>query len=150
MLFTKRTTADHPDFIALIKQLDHELWDELKEDQATYNPFNLVADVKTAVIIYDDETPVAIGCYKKYNSDTVEIKRMFVQKPHRGKGISKMVLHELEQWAIENGFKNAVLETSIFFEVAKKLYRQAGYAVIPNYDQYKGLKDSVCMKKILS
>jgi hypothetical protein len=61
-----------------------------------------------------------------------------------------MVLHELEQWAIENGFKNAVLETSIFFEVAKKLYRQAGYAVIPNYDQYKGLKDSVCMKKILS
>jgi hypothetical protein len=35
MLFTKRTTADHPDFIALIKQLDHELWDELKEDQAT-------------------------------------------------------------------------------------------------------------------
>lgn len=149
MLIIKRTTANHPDFIALIKKLDHELWNELKEDQATYDPFNFVSDVTTAIIIYDDDKPVAIGCYKKYNSNTVEIKRMYVQKSYRGKGISKTVLLELEKWAIENGFEYAVLETSIYFEVAKSLYRKAGYEAIPNYDQYKDLKDSVCMKKML-
>ncbi len=74
---------------------------------------------------------------------------MYVQKSYRGKGISKTVLLELEKWAIENGFEYAVLETSIYFEVAKSLYRKAGYEAIPNYDQYKDLKDSVCMKKML-
>ena len=93
--------------------------------------------------------PVACGCYKKYNNETVEIKRMYVDKNYSGKGISKMVLYELEKWAIENGFDYAILETSIHFNVAQSLYKNAGYYVIDNYDQYAGLEESVCMKKKL-
>ena len=51
--------------------------------------------------------------------------------------------------AIEEGVKYAILETSIHFDVAKNLYQKAGYVVIPNYDQYEGLEESVCMKKKL-
>lgn len=146
----KRTTANDADFQMLVKKLDHELWNELKEDQATYDQYNIVIDIPTAVVIYNDETPVACGCFKEFDEQTVEIKRMFVQKDHRGKGLSKQILSELEQWAKQKNYRWSVLETSIHFSVAQNLYSASGYKVIPNYGQYAGLPESVCMKKELS
>jgi GNAT superfamily N-acetyltransferase len=145
---TRATTAN-ADFIRLVDNLDSELWNELNEDMNTYDQYNKVPDIKTAIIIYDNAVPVAIGCYKEYDAETVEIKRMYVDKAYRGKSISKLVLKELEQWAIENGFQYSILETSIYFDVAQTLYKRAGYVVIPNYDQYEGLEESICMKKKL-
>jgi GNAT superfamily N-acetyltransferase len=145
----KRTTSNDKDFQWLIKQLDSELWNELQEDQAQYDQYNKVPDLNTVVVVYVDDQPAASGCFKKYNADTVEIKRMFVVKEHRGKNLSKMVLNELEHWAAESGFTYAILETSIHFIPATTLYKNAGYKIIPNYDQYKGLEESVCMKKSL-
>jgi hypothetical protein len=148
-LSIKRTHGSDPDFQLLISHLDRELWDELKEDQATYDQYNKVPDIKTAIVVYHNSIPVASGCFKKFTDDTAEIKRMFVEKECRGKGISKTVLNELEKWAGESGFTNAVLETSVHFKIAKSLYENAGYKIIPNYGQYKDLPDSVCMKKEL-
>jgi GNAT superfamily N-acetyltransferase len=145
----KRTTTGDKDFVQLIKRLDHELWNELHEDQATYDQYNKVPDIKTAVLVYANEEPVACGCFKEYDTDTVEIKRMFVQKEFRGKGLSKKVLQELERWAIENQFRFAVLETSIHFQTARRLYETSGYRIICNYGPYAGLAESVCMKKEL-
>ena len=146
----KRTTSNDKDFQWLITQLDSELFGELKEDQLKYDQYNKVPDLNTVVVISVGDQPVASGCFKKYNDDTVEIKRMFVVKEHRRKGLSKLILDELEDWAIESGFKYAILETSIHFIPATTLYKSAGYKVIPNYDQYKDLEESVCMKKELN
>lgn len=145
----KRTDSNDPDFQFLILRLDHELWNELNEDQATYDQFNKVPDLSTVIVIYLNAIPVACGCFKKYNEDTVEIKRMFVDKSYRGKGISKLMLFELEKWARESKFRYAILETSIHFKTARTLYANAGYMIIDNYDQYAGLEESVCMKKEL-
>jgi hypothetical protein len=146
----KRTVGTDPDFRLLISHLDHELWNELKEDQATYDQYNKVPDIRTALVLYINEKPVASGCFKKCKQDTIEIKRMFVEKEFRGKGLAKSVLDELEKWAFESGFKYAVLETSIHFKPARALYNQAGYEIIENYDPYAGLKESVCMRKKLA
>ena len=143
----KRTTSADKDFQKLVTHLDHELWNELKEDQATYDQFNKVPDLSTVLVVYQDGQPVACGCFKQVDANTVEIKRMFVEKQWRGKGLSKLVLHALEQWAIELGFKNAILETSIHFDTARSLYASSGYTIIPNYPPYEGLTESVCMKK---
>jgi len=145
----KRTTTSDEDFQRLVEQLDHELWKELQEDQATYDQFNKVPDIKTAIVVYAGDQPVAIGCFKQFSVDTVEIKRMFVQKAYRRKGLSKIVLSELENWAAELGYQFAVLETSVHFETAKNLYASNGYIIIPNYGQYAELEESVCMKKTL-
>ena len=149
-LNTRRTSTSDPDFIYLIASLDNELWFELHEDQATYDQYNKVPGISTAIIVYDKEKPIACGCYKEYNTSTVEIKRMFVEKHYRGHGIAKLLLEKLENWARENGFQYAILETSVHFTVAKNLYQNAGYIIVPNYDQYEGLKESVCMKKKLA
>jgi len=145
----KRTTASDSDFKALVAALDTELWDELQEDQATYDQYNKVPDVQTAVVIYDKQVAVACGCFKVYNENTVEIKRMFVTKSYRGNGLSKIVLSALESWALEESYTFAILETSIHFTAAKKLYLSNGYNIIPNYGQYAGLEESVCMRKTL-
>lgn len=145
----KRTGSDDPDFQLLVSHLDHELWNELKEDQAAYDQYNKVPGINTVLVLYVDKMPVACGCFKEHNKVTVEIKRMFVEKEYRGQGLSIQVLDELEKWAKELGFRYAILETSIHFQAAKALYTGAGYHIIENYDQYKGLAESVCMKKKL-
>jgi len=145
----KRTTSSDPDFILLVKLLDHELWNELNEDMQTYDQYNKVPDLTTVVLIYVNDEPVASGCFKQFDNETAEIKRMFVKKSNRGLGLSKQILLSLEQWALETGYKQCILETSIHFETAKTLYKSNGYSIIPNYPPYVGLPESVCMKKQL-
>lgn len=123
----KRTTASNDDFQLLVKKLDHELWVELEEDQATYDQYNKLPDLLTAVVAYHNDKPVACGCFKTIADDSIEIKRMFVCKEQRGKGLSKKILCELEQWAKEKNYKYAVLETSIHFTTARNLYTTNGY-----------------------
>jgi|SRR6476620_7149907 len=145
----KRTISSDKNFQILISHLDHELWNELNEDQATYDQFNKVPDLDTVLIAYKGEQAVACGCFKEIAPGTVEIKRMFVEKEWRGKGLSKVILKGLEQWALELGYVYAILETSIHFATARKLYETSGYDIIPNYPPYQALTESVCMKKQL-
>jgi hypothetical protein len=146
----KRTTSSDKDFELLVAHLDNELWNELNEDQAQYDQYNKVPNLPTVVVVYVNDQPAACGCFKKHGVDTIEIKRMFVEKGYRRKGLSKMVLSELEKWALEMDARYAILETSIHFTAAKTLYMKVGYQVIPNYDQYAGLTESVCLKKDLT
>jgi GNAT superfamily N-acetyltransferase len=132
-----------------VRLLDHELWNELNEDMQTYDQYNKVPDLNTVLLVYHGDEPVACGCFKSFDEQTAEIKRMFVKKSFRGLGLSKKVLHSLEEWALETGYSQTILETSIYFETAKTLYQTNGYSIIPNYPPYTGLHDSVCMKKHL-
>ncbi len=148
-LTIKRINSNDEDFKLLIMHLDKELWDQAMEDQSIRDQYNKVPSLNTALVIYEIEKPVACGCFKQYDDTTVEIKRMYVEKVYRGKGVSKLLLNELETWANELGYKFAVLETGIQFKVAQTLYETSGYQIIPNYGQYAGMEESICMKKEL-
>ena len=74
---------------------------------------------------------------------------MYVTKAHRGKGIAKIILNELEKEAIKQGFKKTRLETGDKLKAAVSLYEKSAYRRIPNYDQYKGMKTSLCFEKSL-
>jgi len=76
-----------------------------------------------------------------------EIKRMFVRPERRGRGIARSILSELETWAGELGFLECILETGLKQPEAIELYRKSGYETIPNYGQYEGVENSVCMRK---
>ena len=145
----KRTTTDDQNFLLLVAELDFELWNELAEDQATYDQYNKVPAIATAIVLFEENVPAACGCFKEIDDRTVEIKRMFVRKAYRGKGYSKRILHELEKWAVSLGYRFALLERSIHFSIAKQLYQSNGYEIISNYPPYTDLPESVCMKKEL-
>ncbi len=94
-----------------------------------------------------NEEAVGCGAIKKYDADTMEVKRMFTLPESRGKGIAKKVLTELETWASEMAFQKCILETGIKQLAAIALYQKRGYARIENYDQYVGVTNSVCFGK---
>lgn len=87
------TDAANLDFIRLTKELDESLneisADRPEEERTKYTSFNELSDMTKAIVIYDKE--IAIGCaaFKKYTTDTVEVKRVFISKNYRGKGLSK-------------------------------------------------------------
>jgi len=145
----KRTSNTETDFKKLISKLDKYLSIVNGEQDAFYAPNNVLDPLDTAVIAYYNNKPVGCGCFKRYDEDSVEIKRMYVDPDLRGRGIASTILNELEKWAKENGFKYTVLETGLKLDDANALYRKQGYEVIENYGQYAGIASSVCMKKTL-
>jgi GNAT superfamily N-acetyltransferase len=148
-IILKRTSNTETDFKKLISKLDKYLSIVNGEQDAFYAPNNVLDPLDTAVIAYYNNKPVGCGCFKRYDEDSVEIKRMYVDPDLRGRGIASTILNELEKWAKENGFNYTVLETGLKLDDANALYRKQGYEVIENYGQYAGITSSVCMKKTL-
>jgi putative acetyltransferase len=145
-----KTDSNNAGFIKLIKLLDNDLNDRYGELQKQYKKHNKVDYIKDVVIIYKDEVPVACGAFKEHDIDTIELKRIFVIKENRRQGLSKLIIRELEELAINIGWKHILLETGIKQHEAIDLYKNAGYRIIQNYEPYIGNSNSVCMKKDLS
>lgn len=142
-----RTDSDNPGFRELISLLDAEMTQRYGELQKKYNQFNIIESNTTVVVAYDLDSPVGCGCFRRYDKVTAEIKRMFVKPGYRGTGIAEKILTELERWASESGYSSAILETAIKQPEAIRFYTRLGYVRIPNYGQYEGDENSICMSK---
>ncbi len=142
-----RTTSENSDFQALVALLDHYLRVLDGDDHAFYAQFNKTANIRHVVLACADEQAVGCGAFKEYRPQEVEIKRMFVQPEWRGQGVGQAVLAELERWAEEENYQSCVLETGKRQPEAVRLYEGSGYVHTPNFGQYVGDENSVCMKK---
>jgi len=150
MINIKRTTSADNDFINLVRLLDADLAIRDGDDHAFYDQFNKIDTIKYAVVAYENNLPVACGALKLFREGVMEVKRMFVLKEHRGKGIASLVLLELEHWAAELGIKKIILETGNQNQPeAVALYKKQGYIVMENYGQYAGVVGSICFEKVL-
>jgi GNAT superfamily N-acetyltransferase len=149
MITLKRTNSDDTDFISLVALLDKDLAIRDGEDHSFYNQFNKIDKIKHAVVYYEDDIAVGCGAFREKETDSVEIKRMYVHPDHRKKGIASQVLAELERWAAEIKYPYTVLETGKKQPEAIALYQKSGYSIIPNYPPYENMENSVCMKKTL-
>jgi putative acetyltransferase len=145
----KRTNSTDTDFRTLITELDADLRIRNGDMMNIYDQHNVIEKIDTVVIAYIDNVPAGSGCFKPFDAEAAEVKRMFVQPDARGNGISKMVLNELETWARELGFKYTVLETGAKQVEALSLYPKSGYVLIPKYGPYIDLPDSICFRKTL-
>jgi len=147
MLTIIRTNSNDQDFINLVKQLDAYLAVKDGRDHAFYDQYNKLDKIKHVVVAYDNNQPVGCGAIKEYDSNTMEVKRMFTLPEYRGKGIATKLLNELEKWTIELGYEKCILETGKRQPEAIALYKKNGYKSIPNYGQYTGMDNSVCFEK---
>jgi putative acetyltransferase len=142
-----KSISSDPDFKFLVNFLDAYLKIIDGEDHVFYASHNKLEDEVDVIICYIENIPVGCGAFKIISTDTVEIKRMYVQPEYRGKGIAVAILQALENWAKALNYKYCKLETGNRMQDAIALYKKAGYAIIPNYDQYIGVANSVCMSK---
>ncbi|CAM3470504.1 N-acetyltransferase domain-containing protein [Flavobacterium longum] len=145
----ERTNSNNNDFQALVQLLDAGLKIIDGDEAPFFAQYNKIDSIKHVVVLYDGEQAVSCGAFKEYEPGVAEIKRMFTREANRGKGFAAMVLEELEQWAAESGYTEAILETGNKMTAAIALYGKSGYERTPNYGQYIGVESSVCMKKML-
>ncbi len=148
----KVTDGQDHDFIDLCRLLDFNLDEIVGEtfQREKYQQYNTLDDIHDVIMIYQDRLPVACGGFKYYDDLTAEIKRVFVKKELRRHGLAKILMRELENRAIEKGFSRLILETGEPLKASMGLYRSIGFTIIANYGQYREMKESICMEKILA
>ena len=144
-----RTTSDSPDFQHLVVELDAYLRIVDGDDHAFYAQFNTIDSLQHVIVCYDQDIAIGCGAFKAYNTQTVEIKRMYTLPQYRGRGVAKSIMAAIENWANEEHFSLAILETGYLQKDAIALYTKIGYEVTNNFGQYEGVATSVCMQKTI-
>lgn len=147
MIRIVRTDSNNEDFIRLVKYLDADLAVKDGEEHAFYAQYNKLDKIKHVIVAYDGDVAVGCGAIKEFSPDAMEVKRMYTNPEHRGKGIATTILNELEKWASELSYSKCVLETGKKQIEALALYPKLGYTRIPNYGQYADKDNSVCFEK---
>ena len=85
------------------------------------------APAGTFLVIEHDGQVVAAGAFMTVGEREVEVKRMWTHADHRGRGLAKRVLAELEAEARRRGATRVVLSTGPRQPEAVRLYLGAGY-----------------------
>jgi GNAT superfamily N-acetyltransferase len=85
----------------------------------------------------------------RWHGDDLEVKRVIVDMAFRGRGISRLLMAELEVAARELGCRRLVLQTGDLQPAAIALYESIGYTLIPPYPPYELLPDALCYEKHL-
>jgi putative acetyltransferase len=149
-IVTVRTNSDDADFRLLTGELDKDLRERNGELMDEYDQHNVISYTDFVVLGYLNGELAGCGCFKEIFNDAAELKRMYVRKSCRGKGVSRAILNELEEIALENGYTYTILETGSKQVEALGLYQKTGYTLMPNYGPYIDLRDSICFKKRLT
>lgn len=97
------------------------------------------------------EAGAAVGCggFWRYAEGSAEIKRMFVVPAARGRGLSRLLLQELEARAGAAGYRETRLETGTEQPEALALYTAAGYEPMFLYGEFKDDPRSRCFRRLL-
>lgn len=145
-----RTTSQDINFKKLVTALDKDLKIKNGDKNDFFAQYNHAAAINNVIIAYVDELPVGCGAFKEFDSDTAEIKRMYVAPDFRCRGIASEILNELEKWAAELQYKKCILETGDKMKEAIGLYQKHQFQKMKNYSPYENIASSLCFKKSIN
>jgi GNAT superfamily N-acetyltransferase len=81
-----------------------------------------------------EHRPVGCGGVRRLRGATGEVKRLFVPRVFRGRGVGRAVLEALEERARARGIEALRLDTAGDQPAALTLFRSAGYRPIADYN----------------
>ena len=127
---------DHPEAVRLIAEVQQEYVSRYGgEDQSPVNPAEFAPPRGLFLVGYDGTAGVACGGWRTHGAGA-EIKRMYVTRAARRRGLARLMLAELERTARAAGHRRVILETGSKQPEAIALYRSAGYTEIPAFGYY--------------
>jgi ribosomal protein S18 acetylase RimI-like enzyme len=150
----------HPDVVALTREVQAH-YSQLyggPGDESVVEVADFQAPTGHFVVGYVEGSPVAMGGWRRLGDrpglpspNAAEIKRMYVAPSARRRGLSHIVLAELEASARAAGIDWLVLETGRPQASAVELYRSSGYTEIDgtSYGHYASDPLSVHLGKSL-
>ena len=100
---------------------------------------------------YLDSDLLGIGAVKRVEATPRygEIKNLFVDPKHRGRGASRIIMSALEQHLLDNIIMHCYLETGPNQPESIGLYKSLGYRECPAYGDYQPDPLSLFMEKKL-
>lgn len=83
------------------------------------------------------EAVVGCAALRRLNDkpDCGEIKRLYVQPPHRGQGIADLLLEALESYAKKSGYQWLYLDTAAEMKAATRFYQRKGFLPCQRYNE---------------
>ena len=97
-------------------------------------PADFAAPAGSFVVAYEDGVALGCGGLKRLDERSAEIKRMFVAPAARGRGVARLILHELERIAAARGYSLVRLDTGRAQPHALALYQSEQYSAIGDYN----------------
>jgi GrpB-like predicted nucleotidyltransferase (UPF0157 family)/GNAT superfamily N-acetyltransferase len=134
----ERARPDEPEVLALydafIREADGPLGIDLEAEIAAGPPAELVPPNGLLLLARVDGEPAGLGGVRYLDTEFAEVKSMFVSPAHRGIGLGRRLLSELEDVARRQDCRAVRLDTSDYLSGAVGLYRSAGYREVPAYN----------------
>lgn len=134
-------------FIKLVRELDKGYYQRIGEELSRYDKYNSLETHHVVILLMNSNEGVACASYRVFNKNSVEFKRVYVKKEYRKKGIAFKIIKQLEQDAIEKGFKHAYIITGKNNIPAIRLYEKLDYYKIPNIEGFEDDEVVISMKK---
>jgi len=138
------------DALALLEEAAREvraLYDEIPAHPAL-RPTNASTPPGGIYLLgYEDGRAVASGALRPLEAGVAEVRRIFVTRAARRRGIALGMLRALEQAAHRLGYATLRLETGWLQVAAIGLYARCGYVRIAPFGPYADDPTSVCFEK---
>ncbi len=80
-----------------------------------------------------DGDPVGCVALQRFDAESAEVKRMFVEERARRRGVGRALLARLQQDARSAGYRRLRLGTIEEMAAARQLYAELGFVPIPDY-----------------
>lgn len=78
-----------------------------------------------------NDRPAGCVMYQELEPDVAEIKRLFVNEAGRGHGLGRLLLEQMFEQMIADGYKTVVFSSARFLNHARRLYESVGFRDIP-------------------
>ncbi len=121
-------------FDSFIREADGPLGIDLEAEIAAGPPAELAGPSGVLLLVRVEGEPAGLGGVRHLDTDVAEVKTMYLSPAHRGRGLARALLAELEGIARSHGCKATRLDTSDYLTEAIGLYRAAGYREVPDYN----------------
>ncbi|WP_422859989.1 GNAT family N-acetyltransferase [Flagellimonas sp. S174] len=116
---------------------------ELKQLEKQYG-----APEGSLFLIFEDATPIGCFAIRKLEPEICELKRMFLEKQHRGKGIGKQMMGEALREARHLGYSKIRLDSIKSMRSAIAVYTAFGFKEIESY-RHNPFDDAIYFEKTL-
>jgi len=127
-----------PDASALIDDLESHLASLYpSESRHGYSVDKLLREGVAFFVVREHGAPAGCGGVQICGTEYGELKRMYVRPRFRGRGLGKLVLTHLAEYARERGVRLLRLETGIYQKEAIGLYEGSGFRRVPPFGEYK-------------
>jgi GNAT superfamily N-acetyltransferase len=124
-----------PLLAGLTYEYDSRYGENVEMTRATEDDFDPPSGL--FIVVVDGATTAAGGGFRRHDTHTCEVKRMWTNPDYRRRGLAARVLGALEDAALEAGYTRLILETGPRQPEAEALYARRGYSRIAFYGHYR-------------